>query len=119
MAAHTTTGLERVRYWQGQLLASGDLQTQLRVDEELRRLHNRAVHQAYGIAIGLTPTLDEDKLTLGCGMAYDCAGRGLIVEADREIPLPAEVTGPMTLVLAYDPSSVDGISLTCGSLRRT
>ena len=46
--------LERVRYWQGQLLAAGDLQTQMRVVAELRRQHNRAVHSAYGIAIGLS-----------------------------------------------------------------
>ena len=51
--------LERVRYWQGQLLASDDLNTQLRVDEELRRLHNRSLHQPYGIAIGLELERDE------------------------------------------------------------
>jgi hypothetical protein len=111
-ALQTTTELARVRYWQGQLLASQDLQTQLKVDEELRRLHNRAVHGAYGIAIGLTPTLNAGSIKLTCGMAYDCAGRGLIVETDRAIPLPAEVTRSMTLTIAYDSTSVHGISLT-------
>jgi hypothetical protein len=123
MAAQTTTELERVRYWQGQLLASGDLQTQLRVDEELRRLHNRAVHEAYGIAIGLGSAFEpgsvikkraeivEGKLELPCGMAYDCAGRGLIVEEDCMIPLPPQLTNNLTLVLAYDPTSVNGIAL--------
>ncbi len=119
MAAQTTTELERVRYWQGQLLASGDLQTQLRVDEELRRLHNRAVHEAYGIAIGLgiaidqEARLDQGALKLPCGMAYDCAGRALIVEEERTIPLPPPVANKlMALVLSYDPTSVDGIALT-------
>jgi hypothetical protein len=117
MAGETITELERVRYWQGQLLASADLQTQLRVDEELRRLHNRAVHQAYGVAIGLgiadddAAKLEDGKLKLPCGMAYDCAGRGLIVEEERTIPLPVPVTDNLTLVLAYDPASVDGIAL--------
>jgi hypothetical protein len=121
MAARTTTELQRIRYWQGQLLASGDLQTQLLVNEELRRLHNRALHQAHGVAIGLALERDEvtgelkqdaetGNLRLGCGMAYDCAGRELIVGKDREIPPPPEL--PMTLVIAYDPTSVDGVVLT-------
>jgi hypothetical protein len=120
MAVSNTNELERVRYWQGQLLASGDLETQLRVDEEMRRLHNRDVHQAYGIAIGLeletdqaTPPnliLDEGaNLHLGCGMAYDCAGRELILQSDRMIPLPSEF--PMSLVLSRDQASVDGVAL--------
>lgn len=111
MVAKTTRELERVRYWQGQLLASGDLRTQLKTDEELARLHNRAVHDAYGIAIGLTPNVKDGVFTLGCGMAYDCAGRALIVEKDRDIPLPSKVTAPMLLVLAYDPNSPYGIAL--------
>jgi hypothetical protein len=105
------TELARVRYWQGQLLASGDLQTQLATDEELRRLHNRTVHRAYGIAIGLGAALEAGAIRLTCGMAYDCAGRGLIVERDRAIPLPVSVIGPMTLTLSYDPAAADGTAL--------
>ena len=126
MAANTTTQLERVRYWQGQLLGSGDLQTQLGTDEELRRLHNREVHNAYGIAIGLArekdleknknekglELLDERTLNLPCGMAYDCAGRALIVEEDRPVRLPTPVTDRITLVLSFDSRSADGILLT-------
>jgi hypothetical protein len=120
MAVSKTNELERVRYWQGQLLASGDLETQLRVDEEMRRLHNRDVHQAYGIAIGLeletdqaTPPnliLDEGgNLHLSCGMAYDCAGRELILQSDRVIPLPLQF--PTSLVLTRDQASVDSVAL--------
>jgi hypothetical protein len=111
MAAPTTRELERVRYWQGQLLASGDLRTQIRSDAELRALHNRAIHRAYGIAIGLTPTLVEGKLELTCGMAYDCDGRGLVVAQDRTIDLPAQMTGSPTLVLSCDPTDVCGVAL--------
>jgi hypothetical protein len=110
MAAQMTNELTRIRYWQGQLLAAGDLQTQLFVDEELRRLHNRVVHHAYGVAIGLEAKLEDGEFTLGCGLAYDCAGRALIVAADRVIPLPTPVTD-QALVIAYDPNSVDGIAL--------
>jgi len=120
MAVLNRNELERVRYWQGQLLASGDLETQLRVDEEMRRLHNRNVHQAYGIAIGLEvetdqakpPKLildDEENLHLSCGMAYDCAGHELILQSDRWIALPSEF--PQSLVLTREQNSVGGVSL--------
>jgi hypothetical protein len=127
MAAQLPIQLERIRYWQGQLLSAGDLQTQLRVDEELRRLHNRAAHRAYGIAIGLGHALealgdaqertkraieiDNGKLKLPCGLAYDCAGRALIVSTDRIVDLPPHVTNNLTLVLSYDPNAVDGVAL--------
>jgi hypothetical protein len=117
--------LERVRYWQGQLLASGDLNTQLGVEQELRRLHNRSLHDAYGIAIGLEIELDEltgkiklddaDNVTLGCGLAYDCAGRELIVQSTRALPLPSQL--PMTLVISRAETSVDGIALSWKATR--
>jgi hypothetical protein len=112
MAARPMRELERVRYWQGQLLASGDLQTQIGSDAELRALHNRALHRAYGIAVGLVPSLVEGGLELTCGMAYDCSGRGLVVEQDRTIALPPAGADPLVLVLSHDPAADDGIALT-------
>src|SRR5579864_1624026 len=44
--------LERTRYWQGQLLKSGDLNGQVSTDLQLRWWHNRALHNAYGVALG-------------------------------------------------------------------
>src|SRR5215510_8807229 len=112
--------LERVRYWQGQLFASGDLNTQLRVEEQLRRLHNRSLHQAYGIAIGLSletdgstePEIkvnDGDNVNLICGLAYDCAGRELILQSSRALALPDEF--PATLVITRDETAADGIAI--------
>ena len=100
----TSVQLERVRYWQGQLLASSDLQTQMRVVAELRRQHNRAVHSAYGIAIGLSVEDIKDKaLPIGCGLAYDCRGRELIVPVSTSVPLPSPaITSPYLLVITYD-----------------
>jgi hypothetical protein len=118
MAMQRLTELARVRYWQGQLLASGDLQTQLATDEELRQLHNRTVHRAYGIAIGLGATLESGAIQLTCGMAYDCAGRGLIIDQDRIVSLPASIIGPMTLVLSFNPAAADGIALSWVSSRQ-
>src|SRR5689334_10822463 len=107
MSKANNTNLERVRYWQGQMLSSVDLQTQLRVDEELRRLHNSAVHRTYGIAIGLSALAKDvydlkKGLNVGCGLAYDCAGRSLIIKEDLQIDVPANPTDGDTLVLSYD-----------------
>jgi len=104
MAMNPPIQLERVRYWQGQLLASGDLELQMRVVAELRRLHNQAVHSAYGIAIGLSAKkIAEDSVALTCGLAYDCSGRELIVPEETEVPLPsAPFTVPQLLTLAYN-----------------
>lgn len=115
MAPRTMRELERVRYWQGQLLASRDLRTQIDSDAELRALHNRSIHGAYGVAVGLNLSLvvnKEQKIIgeLACGVAYDCNGRALHVEASREVALPPPATDPIVLVVSHDPSRDGGIA---------
>ena len=101
----TSTQLERIRYWQGQLLASGDLNTQMAVVAELRRQHNRTVHSAYGIAIGLAAgDIANGSVPISCGLAYDCFGRELLIPVHRTVALPASVTAPKLLIIAYDAS---------------
>ena len=41
--------LERVRYWQGQMLRSRDFNDMHAVEEQRRWWHNRALHNAYGV----------------------------------------------------------------------
>ncbi len=103
--------LERVRYWQGQLLASGDLRTQTRSVAELRRLHNRNVHSAFGLAIGLeVGDIAEGTVPVSCGLAYDCAGRELVLPVGRAFPLPTPpISRPTLLTLAYDAASSEAV----------
>ncbi len=105
--------LERIRYWQGQLLSSGDLQKQMAVVAELRRQHNRAVHRAYGIAMGLTlGDISDGALPLSCGLAYDCSGRELMVPVGRAVPMPVPaITTPYLLLIAYD-ANLGDVSVT-------
>ena len=53
IAARDRLPFERLRYWQGQMLRSRDLNDQLALDMEMRSWHNRAIHEAFGIVKGL------------------------------------------------------------------
>jgi hypothetical protein len=108
--------LERLRYWHGQRLRSRDFRDQTAIEAQLRWWHNRALHNAFGVSLGLTasPVPASGSLTavrVTCGLAYDCFGRELILQDTREIPVPTapppqgnlQVT-PMTLLLRYKDS---------------
>ncbi len=100
-------GLERLRYWQGQLLRSKDLQDQVYGAVHLRWWHNRALHNAYGIVAGLEVLpLDEGALKVLPGLAYDCFGRELLLAAAVTVPIPDRIpaTGVTLLANCYEPA---------------
>lgn len=104
------TELERLRYRQGQRLLSRDFQDQAAIEAQLRWWHNRALHNAYGIAQGLEPTLsgtDSRVVRIASGVAYDCFGRELTVRREWVGRVP-DATENLTLLLAYGPRPVDG-----------
>jgi hypothetical protein len=95
---------ERLRYWQGQELRARDFRDQMTIEAQLRSWHNRALHNAYGIRYGLTPSsvMVGGKLVavrVECGVAYDCFGRALILQVTQEVPLPALTQKPASLTL--------------------
>ena len=109
MARPENTKLERVRYWQGQMLRSRDFSNLQRVEAQRRWWHNRALHNAYGIAEGmmcsLIPAAAPTGVSIGVGIAYDVQGRELILDCPLIVPLPANVPrgllGPMSLLMRY------------------
>src|SRR2546423_551298 len=113
MATPTQPEIERLRYWQGQKLGSRDFRAQAENDAQLRWWHNRALHNAFGISLGLkvTPITKDEILTgfkVDCGIAYDCYGRELLLQSARELTLPPTVAQPsrsMTLILRYKETS--------------
>lgn len=102
MASTEKRDLERVRYWQGQMLRSRDFNDIHAIEEQRRWWHNRALHNAYGIhldpvdpqnpnaspALFVKLTPDETAVTVTAGLAYDSFGRELILESDQTVPLP-------------------------------
>jgi hypothetical protein len=119
--------LQRTRYWQGQMLRSGDFPSQLQTEAELRWWHNRALHNAYGVALGLETTASEQGGTITAihvapGVAYDCFGRALILQSERDIQLPdaSGTIASFTLIARYretaqfpDPRQMSGVCWSC------
>ncbi|RUR74503.1 hypothetical protein ACF3DV_12180 [Chlorogloeopsis fritschii PCC 9212] len=83
--------LQRFTYWQGQLLRSVDFRDQSAIAAQLRWWHNRAVHNAYGIAEGLQVTRNGNTVTVEPGIAYDCFGRELMLSQPQVLTIPADL----------------------------
>lgn len=97
--------LERVRYWQGQMLRSADFRDQNADTAQHRWWHNRAIHNAYGVYQGLqasaiSPSGTLTGISVAPGLAYDCFGRELILESTQIVSLPKNISQPpLTIVL--------------------
>jgi len=99
--------LERVRYWQGQMLRSRDFNDIHAVEEQRRWWHNRALHNAYGIhrdpdvapAFAAALSNDATFVSVTAGLAYDSFGRELILETDQNVMLPAGLPDNQVVVL--------------------
>lgn len=126
MRANEERTLERIRYWQGQRLRSADFRAELSTEAQLLSWHNRALHGAFGVSLGL----ETSAVTAGGqltavkvepGVAYDCFGRPLILLEARTVPLPDQDTAPsLTLVMRYrenaefpQPGETAGVCFTC------
>jgi hypothetical protein len=106
--------LERVQYWQGQMLRARDFLNLQAVEAQRRWWHNRALHNAYGIAEGLMSspspfTPSSTQVAISAGVAYDIFGRELILERTQSFPVPPTgpqgLVGPLSLLVRYKPPS--------------
>jgi hypothetical protein len=99
--------LERVRYWEGQLLRSGDFREIAGVEAQRRWWHNRAIHDAYGVREGFQLKLagTPRRVIVFPGIAYDCFGRELILCKPQTVPLPVNLhpkkRAPLSLLIRY------------------
>jgi hypothetical protein len=99
--------LQRLRYWQGQILRSQDFRDQVAIEAQLRWWHNRALHNAFGIAGGLAVELLEKSgnclALVHRGLAYDFFGRELVHPRAESIAVPLAEEG-MVLLARYKDS---------------
>jgi hypothetical protein len=94
--------LQRMRHVSRQMLLSRDFRDQGVTDAELRWWHQRAVHDAFGVADGLTVlrSAGGSSVTVEPGLAYDCYGRELRLRAPRTVAIPGSGQ-PLTLVARF------------------
>jgi hypothetical protein len=93
--------LQRLRHVDGELLRSRDLRDEIVNDLELHWWHQRAVHEAYGVAAGLDVSdPDAGRLTVAPGVAYDARGRDLLLLDEATVALPT-ADAAVALVLRY------------------
>src|SRR5690242_7912692 len=92
----------RILWRDGQLLASRDLRGELQDDARRRRLHNRYLHATWGIAFGLSVTLDPagGGTTVSPGYAVDVNGFDLILADAMRVAPPAS-DGEFILAATY------------------
>jgi hypothetical protein len=78
---HEGTGTRRIRYADGEVLASSALRHDTSYESRARRLHVATMHRTWGVAVGLSLSLSEDhrKVLVTPGLAYDCFGRELLL----------------------------------------
>ena len=88
--------LDRVTYWEGQMVRSSDFLGIQRVEDQRRWWHNRAMHNAYGVYQGFQASTADgkqdqaDMVQVNPGVAYDCFGRELILECLATIQYAAQ-----------------------------
>jgi hypothetical protein len=95
--------LQRQRWAPDQLLRSRDLRDQQATGDQLRWWHNRAVHEASGVASGLQVTLAGQAVAVEPGVAYDCFGQPLRLLTRRDKTVP-KLPGRFTLLARRTPS---------------
>src|SRR5215467_4191014 len=97
--------LERVTYWEGQMLRAGDFLEIQRVEDQRRWWHNRSIHHAYGVYQGFeAKPIGTSSVEVLPGVAYDCFGRELILECAATIQYalePLTAGNERTLLVRY------------------
>jgi hypothetical protein len=82
------TTLERLYYFQGQLLSVSDLTAEQEYFLAKHRRHNRYLH-GWGVVSGLKVTTpDSSEIVVEPGVAIDCAGNEIHVGAQLRLKIP-------------------------------
>jgi hypothetical protein len=102
MHARSELPIERFRYWQGQMVRGRDFRDQIAAAGRQAGWHNRAIHAAFGVRFGFDVTLaaiDPPRVTIACGVAFDCAGAMLTLQQPRELAVPRIEAGASAVLL--------------------
>jgi hypothetical protein len=93
--------IERVGFLDEAVLAESDLLAADSSESRLRGLHVRAAHATWGIAAGFEVQVQGAEVLVAAGLAYDCAGRELLLTGDRGISFDEDAADALDLVASY------------------
>ncbi len=99
-----THEIQRLSFVPGQDLLARDFRDAVTFDARLRHWHNRALHAIYGVSFGLhaEPSAEATAVRIEPGLAYDAAGREILLRAARTVPFPTSFDVPLLLALRHD-----------------
>jgi hypothetical protein len=81
--------LQRVTFFDGELLTAADLTDVQELNRQLRWLHNRSLHTwGIGLGLGVTGQKGDRAVTIAPGYAVDCLGRELVLLTAQTQPIP-------------------------------
>jgi hypothetical protein len=84
-----TKFVERLDFFDGQRLFASDLQGMDGFNREMRRLHNRSLHQpGVGSGFAVKGKKEDREVVVGPGYAADGLGREIILTENQTIPIP-------------------------------
>jgi hypothetical protein len=110
--------MQRIRYRDGQELDGRDLRDDGDYESRMRGLHTRALHDTWGIALGLGVSLSGDRqhVLVAPGLAYDIRGNELLLADALDLPVPAGVgSRPLVLAIRAGTGSEDWVRLARGA----
>jgi hypothetical protein len=117
-APHPVPALHRLAYAEGARLAERDLRDLVAYERRLLELHVRALHDTWGVALGLRLALSNDRrrVLVSPGVAYTCRGEALALPsgttteppADTSPPQPGPASRAVDLVLGAAPTPEGG-----------
>lgn len=93
--------IERVEFLDEALLTERDLAAADVSESSLRGLHVRGVHAAWGIAAGFDVQVQGNHALVTAGLAYDCAGRELLLTAEQSLAFDEHASEAVELVVSY------------------
>jgi hypothetical protein len=110
--------MQRLRFFDGQLLTAKDFQTEQTYQIEKRRLHNRMLH-GVGIVHGLAVSVEDGPraaVVVSPGLAIDRIGNEILVEAPVHTD-PAICAGDVCFVtIEFTETATDPIPTTNGGV---
>jgi hypothetical protein len=110
MNCEIETELERVNYFQGQLLSAADLQVEQEYFLARLRRHNRYM-LGWGVVSGLTvTTASSTEVVVEPGLAIDCVGNEIHMCAEVRLPV-ARVPDTQFVVIRYAETKTSPIPL--------